>query len=58
MVERGYHWTIEEYQRCWELGQAGLTVREIAEEIGRTKAAVKFKMSDKGLYYHPPVEGN
>lgn len=38
------HWTPEDYDRLIELMLAGLTRRQIAEQLGRTFRAVKHKL--------------
>ena len=57
MVKNGERWTYDEFMKCWTLYNEGLSIREISVEIDRTLGATKYKMSQHGLYYHPPAGG-
>jgi len=49
-------WSDEDIWTAWFLNRKGLSTREIANRLGRSKQATSSKLSNERLYFAPPRE--
>ena len=47
-------WTNKEYWKMWILIKKGYYTEDISKEIGRSKTTTGNRISNMGLFYHPP----